>query len=163
MYLKHYLILIVSILLISCSGEPAKIELSNPGFGVVETSIEARSEGVDLPVLLKTDEAIKGIQFTLAWEPSIGIVGTPVLTGNNSGFTITAKTRTNGTMKVLIFSMTGEELNTKDPEIMRIPVSILDPESSLFTLEFEKVIFAGPNARSYDIPVTDARLKISHP
>lgn len=158
---RYTLLAMTAFLFMHCAQEPAKIELSNPGFGMVETSIAIRAEGTDLPVLLNTDQAIKGIQFTMVWDPTLAVVGQPVLTPTNSGFTVSAKKNINGTMKVLVFSMTGDVLNTTDPHVMNIPVSILEIEATKISIDFEDVIFAGPSATSYDIPVTQARLKVT--
>ena len=148
-------------LLLSCSQEAKKIELSNPGFGVTASSIEATDEGVDLPVMLKTEDIIKGIQFTLTWDPNVAQVIKPTLTSTNSGFSISAGDGNRGEMKVLIFSMAGDVFNTDDPTIMTIPVRIIDSEATLFTMAFKDAIFAGPSAVAYEIPVLHANLKIN--
>ena len=145
----------------SCSQDVQKVELSNPGFGITASSIDAADEGVDIPVLMKTDDIIKGMQFTLTWDPSIGQVIKPSLTATNPGFTISASEGGLGQMKVLIFSMTGAVFNTTDPAIMTIPVRIINPDAPDFTLAFNNAIFAGPSATAYEIPVLHAKLKIN--
>ncbi len=160
MRVTYGLIIVLLLLLQSCSKETSNRELSHPGFGVTETTIKAVDAGVDLPVLLKTDDIIKGIQFTLSWDASIGQVLQPALTAANPGFTISSGEGDRGEMKVLIFSMTGDEINTTDPKIMTIPVRIIDPDASRFALAFKDAIFAGPSAVAYEIPVTHAKLEI---
>jgi|FLOH01.1.fsa_nt_gi hypothetical protein len=148
-------------LLMSCSSEtPNNMEISDPGFGIVASSVDARLEGVDIPILLKSADVIKGIQFTMSWDPEIGQVIEPSLTELNPGFTVSSSEGTNGQMKVLIFSMTGDVLNTNELKFMTVPVRIIDREAQTFDLSFKDVIFAGPNATSYSIPVTHAKLKI---
>jgi hypothetical protein len=117
---------------------------------------------VDIPVLLKSSDVIKGIQFTLTWNSSVGQVLKPSLTASNPNFTVSTSEGNRGEMKVLIFSLTGDLINTEDDTIMTIPVRIINAEASDFTLAFKDVIFAGPNAISYDIPVFHANLKINH-
>ncbi len=162
MRVKYSIILITLVMFLSCSRETQNVELSNPGFGVIRTNIEVLDEGVDLPVLLRTDDIIKGIQFTLSWNPSVAQVIKPALTPTNPGFTISSSNGSQGEMKVLIFSMSGDVLNTTDSIIMTIPVRIIDPDAKLFNLVFKDVIFAGPGAVSYEIPVSQANLKVIH-
>ncbi len=162
MRIKYILILLSLILFLSCSKEPPEVTLSDPGFGVVETQINAGPKVVDLPVLFNTELEVKGIQFTLTWDATIAKVGQPQLTDQNPGFTVSTSKGGQGAMKVLIFSMTGDVLNTLDPEIMTIPVSILDPQAEAVSLIFDQAVFAGPNAMSYDIPITHASLTIQH-
>ncbi|NQV42967.1 MAG: hypothetical protein HQ506_11490 [Candidatus Marinimicrobia bacterium] len=159
---NNYLLLAIVLLFISCSQETQVVELSDPGFGVIATNIEAVDEGVDIPVLMKTNDVIKGMQFSLTWDPTVGQVIKPTLTSSNPGFTISSSEGGRGEMKVLIFSMTGDILDTSNPNIVTIPVRIIDPDAALFTLAFEDAIFAGPNAVAYDIPVLHANLKINH-
>ncbi|MCF7826997.1 MAG: hypothetical protein K9N29_10140, partial [Candidatus Marinimicrobia bacterium] len=123
MHAKYRLMIAMLMVLVSCAQdtETKKIELSNPGFGITETSIDALDEGVDVPVLLRTNDVIKGMQFTLSWNPNLGQVIKPALTDANPGFTISAGEPVNGEMKVLIFSMKGEVFNTDDSTIMTIP------------------------------------------
>ena len=154
------LTIVTLVLLASCSRESRELELNNPGFGVMATTIDAQAEGVDLPIHIKSDEVIKGIQYTMVWDPSVGQVMQPQLTEANSDFTISSTDGLGGKMKVLIFSMTGVELNMEESSIMNIPVRILDPEATDFTIIFEDVIFAGPNASSYSIPISHANLEI---
>lgn len=159
---KYYLLITIFFLLVSCSKKAQIIELSDPGFGVTASSIGAADEGVDVSVMMKTDDIIKGMQFTLGWDPDVGQVIKPSLTSSNPGFTISASEGDRGEMKVLIFSMAGDVFNTSDPTVMTIPVRIINPEATFFTLTFENAIFAGPSAVSYDIPVFHANLKINH-
>jgi len=151
------------ILLISCTTEESpKAQLSNPGFGVIETSISRDVNTTNLPVLIKTDQVIKGLQFTLTWDGTAAKIGQPQLTGLNSKFTVSVGKASAGQMKVLVFSMTGEALDTSEPVFMTIPVSILDSETEEISIFFNKAVFAGPNASSYDIPVTHAQLKVKN-
>ena len=163
MYVKLFLFATALLLLLSCSQKAQNIGLSNPGFGVTAVSIDAIAEGVDLPILMKTDDIIKGIQFTLTWDPAVAQVIKPVLTRSNPGFTISASEGGLGAMKVLIFSMSGDVFQTADPNIMTIPVRIIDPDATRFTLEFKDAIFAGPSAVAYEIPLWHAKLKINRP
>ena len=161
MRLNQLIIILATTIMVSCSNEtPDNMELSDPGFGIVASSIDSRSEGVDIPVLLKSAEVIKGIQFTLSWDPEIGQVIQPKLTDMNPGFTVSASDGAEGQMKVLIFSMTGDVLQTNDLELMSIPVRIIDLKAEIFNLSFKDVIFAGPNATSYSIPITHAKLRV---
>ncbi|MBC8375600.1 MAG: hypothetical protein H8E26_06100 [FCB group bacterium] len=161
MRLKISLLATTLLIFLSCSQEVQQVELSNPGFGVTASSINAADEGVDIPVLMKTEDIIKGMQFTLTWDPNVGQVIKPSLTATNPSFTISASEGGRGEMKVLIFSMTGDVFNTSDPTIMMIPVRITDPDASVFTLAFKDAIFAGPSAIAYEIPVLHAKLKIN--
>lgn len=158
---KYYLLAALFLIFPSCSPQAPLAELSDPGFGVIASSIEAIDEGVDIPVLMKTADVVKGIQFTLTWDPAVGQVLKPALTATNPGFTISASEGGRGVMKVLIFSMSGEILETSNPNIMTIPIRIINPDAPLFKLEFKDAIFAGPNAMSYPIPVQHANLKIN--
>jgi len=63
-------------------------------------------------------------------------------------------------MKVLIFSMHGDALDLSDAHIFNVPVEITNSEATQFILSFEDVVFAGPNASSYEIPVTPADLMV---
>ena len=161
MRLKNYLLAAPLLLLLSCSQDIQIVELTNPGFGVTASSINATDEGVDIPVLMKTDDVIKGMQFTLTWDPGVSQVLKPSLTASNSGFTISSSEGGKGEMKVLIFSMTGEVFNTSDPNIMTIPVRIINPDAPTFALAFKNAIFAGPSAVAYEIPVHHANMKIN--
>ncbi len=161
MHLKNSLLAATILFFLTCTQEVQKVELSSPGFGVTASSIDVADEGVDIPVLMKTDDVIKGMQFTLTWDPNIGQVIKPALTPANPNFTISASDGDLGEMKVLIFSMTGDVFNTDDPTVMNIPVRITDPDASMFSLAFKDAIFAGPSAIAYEIPVSHARLKIN--
>lgn len=158
---KFSILAIITLALIACSSEPKERKLTSPGFGVTATSIRVADEGIDIPVLLISDEVIKGMQFTLSWNPNVGQVIKPALTESNQGFTISSSEGERGEMKVLIFSMTGDVLNTAEPVVMNIPIRIIDPEAEAFELFFYDAIFAGPKAVSYEIPVTHAKLKIT--
>lgn len=161
MHLKHISILILLILLISCDSDKTRIELTTPGFGVVETSIDATSKTVDLPVLINTQDEIKGVQFTLKWDTKIAEVGQPKVNELNPGFTVSAGKAVNGQMKVLMYSLAGEVLNTSESQILTIPITIINSEADNFSLIFDNAVFAGPNAKSYEIPVTHAQLKLT--
>lgn len=160
MKLNFSLIVVSTLLLLACSQESKESELTSPGFGVTANTIRADQEGMDIPVLLKTEETIKGLQFTLSWDPTIGQVIKPELTEANSGFTVSTTDAVRGEMKVLIFSMTGDVLNTAEPVIMHIPIRIMDGEAENFELFFNDAIFAGPKAVAYQIPVSHGQLKI---
>ncbi|MEA3287288.1 MAG: hypothetical protein U9Q77_07925 [Candidatus Marinimicrobia bacterium] len=159
MRFRYFIPLLILILFNFCSKQSPEVQLSDPGFGVVETHIDV-DKVVDLPVLIKFDQVIKGIQFTLTWDTAIVKVGQPELTELNSGFTVSTSKGTGGEMKVLVFSMTGDVLNTSEPEILSIPISVLDSLADQVSLLFDKAVFAGPNALSYDIPVTHANLTV---
>jgi len=145
-----------------CSSRSDELELTDPGFGITATRIKAADSGVDIPVLLQSDDPIKGLQFTLEWNPKLGQVIKPVMTEKNAGFTISTSEVSGGVMKVLAFSMSGDQLDTSDPVIMHIPIRITDSSTDSFELLFQDVIFAGPAAASYDIPITHAKLKVIH-
>ncbi|NQV29851.1 MAG: hypothetical protein HQ508_03090 [Candidatus Marinimicrobia bacterium] len=161
MRLSQLIIIVTMTLFASCSRETAdKVEIGDPGFGIVASSVDSRIEGVDIPVLLKSADVIKGIQFTLSWDPEIGQVIEPKLTEMNPGFTVSSNVGAEGQMKVLVFSMTSDVLITSEPELMTIPVRIIDHDAETFNLWFKDVIFAGPNSTSYNIPITHAKLQI---
>ncbi len=162
MRLINCLLAATVLILLSCSQEAQIVELSDPGFGVTASSIDPNDEGVDIPVLMKTNDIIKGMQFTLVWDPDVGQVIKPSLTSSNPGFTISASEGGGGEMKVLIFSMSGDVFNTIDPTIMTIPVRIINPEATLFTMVFKDAIFAGPSAVAYSIPIFHGNLEINH-
>ena len=162
MKLKLIGTLMLILVFISCSDQPDTPELTSPGFGVVESVIDARPEGVDIPILMKSEDIIKGIQFTLVWDVKKGIVGKPLLTDANASFTLTSSNPSNGRIKVLIYSMSGDQLDLSDPQILTFPVSIIDQSVTDFTVIFENPIFAGPSASSYTIPVTHAKMKVKH-
>ncbi len=162
MRLRYIIILITLVLISACTREAPKSELSDPGFGVLEDIIEAGVGLVHLPVLLKSDQVIKGIQFTLAWDTTIAKLGKPLLTDLNPGFNVSTSEAVDGQMKVLIFSLTGDELNTLVPEILTIPVSLINPQADQLILSFEEAVFAGPNAMSHKIPISHAKLKVKH-
>lgn len=159
-YTKQIIFISLAILMLSCTREPQRIALTDPGFGITATTIHSRDEGEDVPILLKSDDIIKGIQFTLVWDASIGQVIKPALTSANPGFTISVNDSERGRIKVLVFSITGEEFNLADSSILSLPIRITNPDAEQFDLVFEDVIFAGPNATSYEIPVSHANLKI---
>jgi len=161
MRIKISLVIASIFICLSCSKETQQIELTNPGFGVTASTIDVVDEGFDVPVLLKSDEIIKGLQFTLSWDPAIAQVIQPVMTASNPGFTISSGDGVRGEMKVLIFSMTGDVMVTTNSTILNIPVRIIDPGAELFELSFNDAIFAGPSAVSYEIPITHANLKIN--
>ncbi len=157
---RYIFVLLVLALFSSCSRETPPVELSDPGFGIVQTSIDAGDETVDLPVLIRTDKEIKGIQFTLTWDASIAKVGEPELTALNPDFTVSSRKGSIDKMKVLVYSLTGAVMNVSDPTILTIPMSIIDSQAKTVSLVFDKPVFAGPNAISYTIPVTHAKLRI---
>jgi len=159
-YTKPIIFISLAFLMLGCSQESNRIALTDPGFGITATTIHSRDEGEDVPILLKSEEVIKGIQFTMVWDARIGQVIKPALTSANPGFTISVNDSERGRMKVLVFSITGEEFNQTDSSIMSVPIRITDPEAQEFDLVFEDVIFAGPNATAYEIPVSHANLKI---
>lgn len=145
----------------SCAKQESTNVLSSPGFGIIETSVTTSVAGVDLPVYLKSDDIIRGIQFTLHWDETVGQVIKPELTEANPGFTVSAGEASGGQMKVLIFSMSGDDLVVGDNAFLTIPIRIIDTEASAFKITFKDPIFAGPKASSYSIPVSHANLKIS--
>ncbi len=158
--INYSIITILIALTISCAKKVQNVAISDPGFGITTTIIEARSEGVDIPVFMKTQDVIKGFQFTLKWNPSVGQVLAPQLTDANSGFTVSAGEGTDGAMKVLVFSMSGDILQVPDTEILTIPVRIIDSDATTFSITLADAIFAGPKATSYNIPVTHGRMTI---
>ena len=161
MRLKRILAGMMIVMLIACTGNTPEKTLSTPGFGVVETRIAATAGEVEIPILLKTTDVIKGLQFTLVWDKNQVRVGEPLLTETNPGFTVSTGNGRQGRMKVLVFSMTGEEMNTSDPEILKLPVRVVDPQAQDVMIQFDKAVFAGPHAKSYAIPVSNAQLKVT--
>jgi len=144
----------------SCSRELPEKSLSRPGFGVTQTRIIADGSETELPVLLNTTDIIKGLQFTLVWDVNQVRVGEPRLTETNPDFTVSVGNSRNGRMKVLVFSMTGGAMNTTDPEILKLPVRVIDPKADEVQIRLDKAVFAGPHAKSYAIPVTHAQLTV---
>jgi len=146
--------------LLACSKAPDKKVLSTPGFGIIEDQIAGSGQTVELPVLLNTDQDIKGLQFTLIWDPAIARVGPPQLTAENPDFTVSTGNGRDGRMKVLVFSMTSAIMHTENPVILTLPVTVIATAGQEVSIQFAKAVFAGPNAKSYTIPVTHAQLEV---
>ena len=154
------LLLVSLILIMGCSREAPEQSLTDPGFGVTTLEIKAGAGPTNLPVYLKSAEPVKGIQFTLKWDPTIGQVSQPVLAPGNPGFTVSSNQGRPGSMKVLVFSLQGDILDPNQQEILNIPIEISSSAAERFTLRFDEAVFAGPSAKSYAIPVSHADLRI---
>ena len=160
MHIARIFVFLYLLILIGCASEKQKPVLSDPGFGVTAVEIQAGAEDVEIPVYLKYDEPVKGIQFTLVWDAAKVEVSKPILLDTNPSFTVSNNEPRNGQMKVLIFSMQGNILDVSDPEVFRLPLKLIDKEAPEVELRFENAVFAGPSASSYDIPITHAKIKI---
>ncbi len=162
MFIKSSIVLSIFIMLIACTEEGSQNTLSEPGFGIVETRISALENTTQIPVLLKTDELIKGLQFTLSWDTTLVTVGPPELNDLNASFTLKVGEGSLGKMKVLVFSMSGDALDTSEPAFMMLPVTLFDTQADVIDIFLNDVVFAGPQAASYSIPVTHAKLKVEN-
>lgn len=151
---------IIVLMFIGCSTERKEKELSEPGFGITAIDIKAGKDEIGIPVYLKFNEDVKGIQFILSWDETIAEISQPEMTRTNPNFTVSNNQARDGKMKVLIFSMQGDVMDVTDPHIFDLPIEIINDEASELTVHFEDVVFAGPNASSYEIPVTHAQLAI---
>ena len=157
---KSLAVLLMLFLLTACSSDSVEVELTDPGFGFTWKQISAEPAGFDVPIHLKYPEPMKGIQFTLVWDPSEGMVGEPVLREPNQSFSLSVNKKTPGRMKVLIYSMTSETFDLSSSHIMDLPVSILSREVQQFKLMFEDAIFAGPQAAAYTLPISHGQFEV---
>ncbi len=155
-----HILMITFVFLVGCSSDSKDPVLTSPGFGITKSEVSRSISETEIPVYLKYDEPVKGIQFTLDWDPDQADVGQPVINATNPGFTVSSKSAPGGRMKVLIFSMQGDVFDLTDPEVFRLPIKITDENCTEFNLRFEDAVFAGPSAASYDIPVSHAKFKV---
>ena len=160
MKMRYMIFGLMSMLLITTCGKEVKVEsFPNPGFGFNQSSIHQR-DGM-LPLLLAHDQPIKGVQFTLRWDPSQLKLETPLVTESNSEFTVSANPGTPGRMKVLLFSFQGGELDLTDSQILQIPYAVTSQSIQKISIQLEDVVFAGPAATSYEIPVSQGDFEVS--
>lgn len=120
----------------------------------------AYGQTIEVPMTLKTDELIMGLQFDLVWDTSLVKIGEPVMVLDNQHMSI--KTRMNeGRLRTLIFSVQSKPMNLVTNEVLKIPVTVRSRLVGQTPLQLTQVIVAGSDAHQLQVPVQSGVIKLS--
>lgn len=153
------LLLFVGFVVIACSKEEVAVESAQPGFGIGE--VEINSGAAKIPVFLRYDKPVKGVEFVLSWNLSELEVKSPILLPGNESFSVHSKVRDGNQLKVLVFSMKGDAMDLSNEIILHLPVVSMDGFKGISQLSFSDYVFAGGNSASYDIPVENGIISVN--
>jgi hypothetical protein len=110
-------------------------------YEILTTSFTGSNPSLD--VALRYDGDLAGAQFTLSYDESRIVLGTPVLASD--GATVFAKETAPGEMTVLVFNLSGDYLDLPDESFVSFPVELSDDRATgQMQIDFISAIAAGP-------------------
>ncbi len=124
------------------------------GLDPVQT-LENRRQRV--PVSLKTDAPVAGLQMTVRYDPSAIRLLEPEPTDRLGDLTM-EWSNIEGVMQILIYSTTGQPIQPGQTHIVFIPVDVLTQEA---TLTLDQFIAANPQAGTLPVTITTGQLRVS--
>ncbi|MCF7797114.1 MAG: hypothetical protein K9N11_05340 [Lentisphaeria bacterium] len=113
-----------------------------------------------VPLMLKTQDKVMGIQFDVVWDSSMITVGEPQLSLDNEHMSI--RTRDKGDRKtVIIFSLQGTAMDLVSNEVLKFPVIVHTEKSGDTPLHLTQVIVAGQGAEQLDIGMQAGKVHLN--
>ena len=107
---------------------------------------------------VQSEEAIAGLQFEVAFDPSVIEVGVPTLSIQNHTFSLKAK-RDSASLKVMAFSMEGETLDLEEPVLM-IPLSAKGNYEGKLSLDVKNFILSRPDGKKVSLRVSAGQIYV---
>ena len=115
---------------------------------------------VNLPMTLKSELPVLGLQFDIAWDTSLVTLGEPVMVASNEFMSIRSKMGA-GRSRSLIFNTQSKAMDLTAGEILTIPVTIHSRMVGETPIQLTQVIVAGSNAKQIDLPVLSGKIVLS--
>ncbi|MBH31520.1 MAG: hypothetical protein CMG71_05960 [Candidatus Marinimicrobia bacterium] len=107
---------------------------------------------------VRSEEAIAGLQFEVAFDPSVIEMGVPTLSTRNHTFSLKAK-RDSASLKVMAFSMEGETLDLEEPVLM-IPLSAKGDYEGKLSLDVKNFILSRPDGNKVSLRVSAGQIYV---
>ena len=118
---------------------------------------------VEIPLMLHNADMAQGIQFDVYlpdglgmdydWSSDFGIH----LTGRSQGHTVTASRRSDGSVRVIVYSLDGNAFSGNDGELLTLPITTREKVGD-FYVEVKNIHISGPN--SFNFTASDYRTKL---
>ncbi|MBI4552274.1 MAG: T9SS type A sorting domain-containing protein [Candidatus Latescibacteria bacterium] len=141
---------------------PMKV-VAGPAFSVTVNlgDVQTLSAGqLAIPVTMQADGTIAGAQMAFAFDPAQLQVGTPQLTGRADGMTLVSHV-TEGTLRIIVYSATGQGITAGSGTTLLIPVTILGDASAQPSLTLSQVILATRQAQVIPVTLGTSTVKVA--
>ena len=122
-----------------------------------EVSLEKGSDDL-IYLSVRSEEAIAGLQFEVAFDPSAIEMGVPTLSTRNHVFSLKTK-RDSASLKVMAFSMEGETLDLDEPVLM-IPLSAKGDYEGTLSLDVKNFILSRPDGKKVSLRVSAGQIYV---
>ena len=113
-----------------------------------------------IPITMDADGVLAAAQATLMFDPSKMSVGIPQLAGRADGMTLDSHV-SDGTLRLVLYSMAGEAITPGSGPALLIPVTILGNETSTPSLTLSGVVLSSPQAQVVPVTLGTHTVKVS--
>ena len=116
---------------------------------------------VQVPVFLHNTDNASAIQFDVYLPEGVGINQDNVwMTGRSNGHSVTTSRRSDGSVRVIVYSNDGNAFYEHDGHLLTLPITTQE-EVGDFTIEVKNIHVSGPNYFDFVAPDYSARIKVS--
>lgn len=116
---------------------------------------------VRVPLALHNTDAASGIQFDVYLSEGLSLDPNRVeISGRSNGHSISAANRSDGSVRVIIYSNDGNAFGDNDGELVILPVTTLEATGD-FEVNVKNVHVSGPNSFDFLAPDYTAHLQVS--
>ncbi|MBI4551402.1 MAG: choice-of-anchor D domain-containing protein [Candidatus Latescibacteria bacterium] len=113
-----------------------------------------------IPVTMRTDGVIAGVQASFRFDAARLQPGLPQAIGRAEGMTVESRI-TDGTLRVVVYSVTGRVIAPGDGPALLIPVTLLGEPGAMPTLTLSEMVLADRGARAVPVTLGTTAVKVS--
>lgn len=119
-----------------------------------------------VPMLLHNADAAQGIQFDVylpegltmrnEWSDDYGIE----LSGRSNGHSVTASRRSDGSVRVVVYSLDGKPFRANDGQLLSLPIGTREKVGD-YDVEVKNIHVSGPNSFDFSAPDYKTRVHVA--
>lgn len=149
------------VVLVACGNKNSKPASADIPEGLALGNVTGSAgQTLDVPLTLKSEDPVLGMQFDVVWDTSLVTLGEPVMVANNQHMSVRTKL-TEGRLRTLIFNTQSRPMDLTAGKILTLPVTIHSQMVGETPLQLTQVIVAGPNAKQIEVPIQFGRVHLT--
>lgn len=139
--------------------------ISNDYFITLAESYDTFVEtGLQIPMLMHNADAAKGIQFDVYLPEGLDMENNGgsfnvSMTGRSNGHAVTTARRSDGSIRVMVFSQEGNSFFENDGELLSLPIITLE-EAGEYEVQVKNIHISGPKSFDFTAPDYVCRVKV---
>ena len=143
--------------ILNITSKPVLQAPSTPVTISLDRVMTMQDGGPAIPVSVRSDQMVAGLQMTLTFDPAKLAVGTPQLPGRSAGMTLQSHTD-DGQIRLVLFSPDGYGITAGDGHILFIPVRILNGTPAV---TMSQVVLADRQAQAISVIPGNAAVQVT--